>query len=102
MLARDGADVSVSSGEARGVASFERDPFRLWDAPEWLPHADGFLRPVEPGSFPLSHGVPGRVGRLRGYGNAIVPQLAATFVTAAMGAIADVWLSGAADAAAEE
>jgi DNA (cytosine-5)-methyltransferase 1 len=30
----------------------------------------------------LSHGVPARVGRLRGYGNAIVPQVAAEFVKA--------------------
>jgi hypothetical protein len=31
----------------------------------------------------LAHGVPGRVGRLRGFGNAIVPQVAAEFVRAA-------------------
>jgi DNA (cytosine-5)-methyltransferase 1 len=29
-----------------------------------------------------SHGLPGRVGLLRGYGNAIVPQVAAEFVKA--------------------
>ena len=37
---------------------------------------------VEPGTFPLAHGVPGRVGLLRGYGNAIVPQVAAAFIGA--------------------
>ena len=42
------------------------------------------LRPVEPGTFPLAHGVPCRVGRLRAYGNAIVPQVAAEFVRAYM------------------
>jgi hypothetical protein len=31
-----------------------------------------------------------RIGRLKGYGNAIVPQLAAEFIRAAMGAILDV------------
>jgi DNA (cytosine-5)-methyltransferase 1 len=31
---------------------------------------------------PLAHGVPGRVGLLRGYGNAIVPQAAAEFIAA--------------------
>jgi len=43
---------------------------------------DGKWRPVEPGAFPLAHGVPGRVGLLRGYGNAIVPQVAAAFIEA--------------------
>jgi DNA (cytosine-5)-methyltransferase 1 len=31
----------------------------------------------------MAHGVSGRVGRLRGYGNAIVPQVAAEFIAAA-------------------
>ncbi|MEM6503922.1 MAG: DNA cytosine methyltransferase [Planctomycetota bacterium] len=41
-------------------------------------------RRVEPGTLPLAHGIPGRVGLLRGYGNAIVPQVAAEFVAAYM------------------
>ena len=45
---------------------------------------DGKSRPVEPGTFPLAHGVPGRVGLLRGYGNAIVPQVAAAFIEASI------------------
>ncbi len=48
---------------------------------------DGKARRFEPGSFPLAHGVPGRVGLLRGYGNAIVPQLAAEFIQACEEAI---------------
>jgi DNA (cytosine-5)-methyltransferase 1 len=32
----------------------------------------------------VADGVPERVGRIRGYGNAIVPQLAATFVRSFM------------------
>jgi DNA (cytosine-5)-methyltransferase 1 len=32
----------------------------------------------------LAHGVPNRVGTLRGAGNAIVPQVAAEFVRAVM------------------
>ena len=41
-------------------------------------------RRVESGTLPLAHGVPGRVGLLRGYGNAIVPQVAAEFIQAYM------------------
>jgi DNA (cytosine-5)-methyltransferase 1 len=41
---------------------------------------DGKARFIEPGSKPLAHGIPARVGRLRGYGNAIVPQVAAAFI----------------------
>jgi len=43
---------------------------------------DGKARRVEPGTFPLAHGIPARVGRLRGYGNAIIPQVAAEFIRA--------------------
>jgi DNA (cytosine-5)-methyltransferase 1 len=43
---------------------------------------DGKARPAEPRTFPLAHGVPARVVRLRGYGNAIVPQVAAAFIEA--------------------
>jgi DNA (cytosine-5)-methyltransferase 1 len=50
----------------------------------WLQCLDGKARRVEPGVFPLAHGVPGRLGRLRAYGNAIVPQAAAAFVRAYM------------------
>ena len=54
----------------------------FWDAVEWLPCRDGKARPVEPGTFPLAHGIPGRVGRLRAYGNAINPYQAAAFIRA--------------------
>ena len=56
----------------------------FWSAVEYLPCRDGKARPTQPGLFPLAHGVPGRVGRLRAYGNAIVPQVGAAFLTAAM------------------
>ncbi len=51
---------------------------------------DGKARRVEPGTFPLAHGVPARVGRLRAYGNAIVPQIAAEFIQAFLAAEADM------------
>ena len=51
----------------------------------WLVECrDGKSRRVEPGLCPLADGVPARVGRLRGYGNAIVPQVAAKFILASM------------------
>jgi hypothetical protein len=53
-----------------------------WEDAEWIACTDGKARPVEPGTFPLAHGIPARVGRLRGYGNAIVPQVAAAFIEA--------------------
>ena len=56
-----------------------------WRSGEWIDCTDGKRRlaPTEPALFPLAHGVPNRVGLLRGGGNAIVPQCAATFITAA-------------------
>ena len=51
-----------------------------WASSTYIQCADGKARVVEPSIQPLAHGVPGRVGRLRGYGNAIVPQVAAAFI----------------------
>ena len=59
----------------------------FWADADWLLCRDGKWRPVEPGTFPLAHGLPARVVRLRGYGNAIVPQQAALFIQAAAEAI---------------
>ena len=59
-------------------------PDSIWSAPDWLFCRDGKWRPVESGTFPLADGIPGRVGMLRGYGNAIVPQVAAEFIMAFM------------------
>ena len=57
-------------------------PQNFWVDCDWLPCRDGKARPVEPGTFPLAHGATARVGRLRAYGNAIVPQVAQTFIEA--------------------
>jgi len=56
----------------------------FWGNADWLLCTDGKLRPTEPGLFPLANGVPHRVGKLRGYGNAIVPQVAAEVINAYM------------------
>jgi DNA (cytosine-5)-methyltransferase 1 len=55
---------------------------------QWLKCPDGKSRPVEPSIRLLAHGIPARVGRLRAYGNAIVPQVAAQFIKACEGVIA--------------
>jgi DNA (cytosine-5)-methyltransferase 1 len=60
----------------------------FWRSAEWILCRDGRARPTQPGIRPLADGIPGRVGRLRAYGNAIVPQVAAEFVRAFMEAIA--------------
>ena len=56
----------------------------FWRAADWLLCRDGKWRPVEPGTFPLAHGAPARVGRLRAYGNAINAVAAQTFIEAVM------------------
>lgn len=53
-----------------------------WSNADVLWCRDGKARRVESGTFPLAHGIPGRVGLLRGYGNAIVPQVAQAFIEA--------------------
>lgn len=61
------------------LARLSGDP---WSGCAWLPYIDGKERPVEPGTFPLAHGAPARVVRLRGYGDAIVAQVAQAFIEA--------------------
>jgi len=70
-----GADATRSTAEAGPTNGF-------WFPAEWLACADGKARPIEPGSFPLADGIPARVGRLRGYGNAINPHVAAEVIAA--------------------
>ena len=98
----DRLEHAASDGRGQGTAEFaglrsgnseerqiRRSPFfnsvsGFWSDADWISCTDGKARPVEPGTFPLAHGVPNRVGRLRAYGNAIVPQVAAEFIGAFM------------------
>lgn len=60
------------------------DSDNYWREHEWLTGADGKTRRAKPGVRLLVDGVPNRVGRLRGYGNAIVPPLATEVIKAFM------------------
>ena len=56
----------------------------FWSDADWLGCRDGKWRPVEPGTFPLAAGIANRVGKLRGYGNAINAQAAQAFIESVM------------------
>lgn len=74
-----------SSKQQRSVfVTSDNSASRNWSAVDWLPCTDGKARPVEPGTFPLAHGIPARVAKLCAFGNAIVPQVAAEFIKAAL------------------
>jgi DNA (cytosine-5)-methyltransferase 1 len=85
--AQDGRQQGAWSEENRSGSCHSSLPFDSWGACEWVTCRDGKARPIEPGTFPLVNGSTPRVGRLRAYGNAIVPQVAATFIRAVM----DTW-----------
>jgi DNA (cytosine-5)-methyltransferase 1 len=56
----------------------------FWRDADWLFCRDGKWRPVEPSTSPLAHGASARVGRLRGYGNAIAAPVAEEFISSVM------------------
>lgn len=55
-----------------------------WGNSAWIDCPDGKQRLIEPSIRLLANGVSNRVGKLRGYGNAIVPAVAAKFIEAYM------------------
>lgn len=95
-----GRERSAGSVTAAGLHSRPLEVNGFWRDADWLLCRDGKWRPVEPGTFPLVDGAaarlgrvqPGvarvassnRVGRLKGYGNAINAQAAAEFIRAYM------------------
>ncbi|HDX9002459.1 TPA: DNA cytosine methyltransferase [Klebsiella michiganensis] len=108
--AREGV-IDVSGGRIEGATADSglRSDMRalevngFWRDADWLFCRDGKWRPVEPGTFPLVNGIssrlvrkqPGvaglarmasrnRIGRLKGYGNAINAHAAAAFIRAYM------------------
>lgn len=52
----------------------------FWRSADWLGCRDGKWRPVEPGTQPLAYGLPARMVRLRGFGNAINAEAAKAFI----------------------
>ncbi len=85
----DPEGLGLSQGEQhhRSRAAWDwRD--ELADAGSVIDCEDGYRR-VEPGAFPLAHGVPRRMDKIRGYGNAIVPQVARDFIIAAHEAVSE-------------
>jgi len=83
------SDASTSSVADSNNLRHERGQATGWEA-QWrseyaskpMQCKDGKVRliPTEPEIFPLAHGIPNRVGTLRGAGNAIVPQAAAEII----------------------
>lgn len=65
------------------------EPAGFWSDFQLITCRDGKTRRSKSDVFPLAHGIPGRVGLLRGYGNAIVPQVAAGFIQSTIEAIYD-------------
>lgn len=87
----EAGDVGNTEGRGcgvRGIASRSSgraalaEQVSFWSDAAWIPCRDGKARPVEPGTFPLAHGIAGRVGRLRGYGNALCAPQAEAFIRA--------------------
>lgn len=90
-----------------GTVSDALSPLGIWGDPDWLGCKDGKFRPVESGTSPLADGIPEGMGRgsiqslaeqpqaakgmrIKGYGNAIVPQLGAAFILSFLEAFYDV------------
>jgi len=74
---------STEVGSSKGQAAVSRSATNgFWANVEWLHCQDGKFRPTQPGLFPLANGAAARVGRLRGYGNAIVAPVAEEFIRA--------------------
>ena len=71
-----------SSHDGVGAGSGPVNGF--WRDADWLGCRDAKWRPVEPGTFPLVAGASSRVGRLRGYGNAINAEAAKAFIESVM------------------
>ncbi|EOV8483929.1 DNA cytosine methyltransferase [Klebsiella aerogenes] len=88
---QDAQREAVNRQAGRGGTDSGAGPVNgFWRDADWLHCRDGKWRPVRPGSFPLVDGIPGRVGRLRAYGNAINIEAATAFIKSYMAAVEHV------------
>ena len=76
--------------QGRVVLRERPNKWSAWADSVVITGADGKARRVEPSLRLLAHGVPARVGKLRAYGNAIVPQVAAEIIGAYLEAERDI------------
>lgn len=74
----------IDAGAVGGPVERARTAGGPWSDYIIIPCEKGKSRRIEPSTCPMVDGFPGRVGLLRGYGNAIVPQVAAEFIAAFM------------------
>jgi DNA (cytosine-5)-methyltransferase 1 len=83
---RDEPQERIPDGDGRlFIEHFAADALKgHWGTADWLFCTDGKWRPVEAGTFPLADGTPCRLGRLRGYGDAINAQVAKAFIESYM------------------
>ena len=86
--AQDMADTKCRGRESGSISTTDTATELIaqdsWGNAIWLNGADGKTRRAQPDICLLAHGVPARVGKLRAYGNAIVPQVAAEVIKAFM------------------
>lgn len=76
---------SVACEQASGdILDTRTNPGQEWGRVDLVTGNDGRKRPIQCGTFPLADGFTNRVGRLRGYGNAIVAPQAQAFIEAFM------------------
>lgn len=73
--------LGYGGADRRTAATVARE---LWGTAEWIPCGDGKRRRIEPRIEPVASGVSGRVGLLRGYGNALNVAQAEAFVRAVL------------------